>query len=162
MCIHQHLEPTNRGFFYMETNQQGHRFDEADGEKKVLRLLVVEDHSDVRWALQAFVAALGYEAQFAKNMATALHAADEQSYDVLLCDIGLPDGDGWDLLRRLEASGHRPPYAIAMSVLNLGEDVARSIAAGFALHLFKPFPPGALQKALALVPARTATPVLAS
>ncbi len=146
----------------METDRQSHRPSEGADGTRPLRLLVVEDHSDLRWALQAFVGALGYDAQFVEDMASALHAAGEQSYDVLLCDIGLPDGSGWDLLPQMEASGHRPPYAIAMSVFNLGEDVARSIAAGFALHLFKPFPPGDLKDALDVAPARSATPVAAA
>lgn len=143
----------------METHRQNDGPRKAADGAQPLRLLVVEDHSDLRWALQAFVVALGYNARFVEDVASALHAAGEQSYDVLLCDIGLPDGSGWDLLPQMEANGHRPPYAIAMSVFNLGEDVARSIAAGFALHLFKPFPPGDLKKALDVIPARIVPPV---
>ena len=143
----------------METDRPSRRLNESVDGTQPLRLLVVEDHSDLCCALKAFVGALGYDAHFVKDMASALHATDEHSYDVLLCDIGLPDGNGWDLLRRLEASSHRPPYAVAMSVFNLGEDVARSIAAGFALHLFKPFPPGDLKKALDAAPARSAASI---
>ena len=143
----------------MEVDRQNPPLPEATDTTRSLRLLVVEDHTDLRWALQAFVEALGYDARFVESAASALHAVGEQPYDVLLCDIDLPDGNGWDLLKQMEAGGHRPPHAIAMSVFNLGEDVARSIAAGFALHLFKPFPPGDLKKALDMIPAKGATPV---
>ena len=142
----------------MEANRQNSGSIKAADESQQLRLLVVEDHGDLRWALQAYVAALGYDARFVDGLASAVHATDEEFYDVLLCDIDLPDGNGWDLLRRLETSGHRPRYAIAMSVFNLGEDVARSIAAGFALHLFKPFTPEVLRGALASAPARVRVP----
>ena len=146
----------------MEKDQPSPSPSEATDRTQPLRLLVVEDHHDLCQALELFVKALGHHAQFVGNMASALQAAGEQSYDVLLCDIGLPDGDGWDLLRRLEASGYHPPYAIAMSVFNLGEDVAQSMAAGFALHLFKPFPPEDLKKALDAAPARSATSIRVS
>ena len=145
----------------MEKDRQSQQLRDATDVTRSLRLLVVEDHSDLRWALQAFVEALGYDARFVESAASALHAVREQPYDVLLCDIDLPDGNGWDLLKQMEADGHRPPHAIAMSVFNLGEDVARSITAGFVLHLFKPFPPGDLKKALDVVPARSVTPVSA-
>ena len=144
----------------MEADRSQQLRDATSGTQP-LRLLVVEDHSDLRWALQAFVEALGYDARFVESAASALQAVGERPYDVLLCDIDLPDGNGWDLLKQMEAGGHRPPHAIAMSVFNLGEDVARSITAGFVLHLFKPFPPGDLKKALDMIPAKGATPVSA-
>lgn len=137
----------------METTPQSHLQVECKGAKRSLRLLVVEDHEGLRWVLQAFFAMHGHQAHFVGNMESAVSAADEKSYDVLLCDIDLPDGNGWDLLRQLERTGHRPPYAIAMSVFNLGEHVTKSKEAGYALHLFKPFAPIGLEAALEAVPA---------
>lgn len=116
--------------------------------ERALRLLVVEDHGDLRRALKSLFELLGHEAHFVENVALALQAAREESFDVLLSDIGLPDGTGWDLLRQLEQSGHQPPFAIAMSGFGLGEDLERSKAAGFAVHLVKPFPPGDLARTL--------------
>ena len=113
----------------MEADRSQQLRDATSGTQP-LRLLVVEDHSDLRWALQAFVEALGYDARFVESAASAFKAVGERPYDVLLCDIELPDCNGWDLLKQMEAGGHRPPHAIAMSVFNLGEDVARSIASG--------------------------------
>ena len=120
-------------------------------QKPVLRLLVVEDQCDLRTALQTFFSLLGHQARFVENVASALQAAREESFDVLLSDIGLPDGDGWDLLHQLEETGHRPSCAIAMSGYCLAEDIAKSKAAGFALHLIKPFPPEELEQFLATI-----------
>ncbi len=138
----------------MAAGQQSRPGEVTPGENPALRLLVVEDHGDLRGALQAYVGMLGYPAQFVEDVASALLVGDDDPYDVLLCDIDLPDGTGWDLLRTLTETGRRPFYAIAMSVFNLGEDVARSKAAGFAMHLFKPIPTGDLKKALEAAPAR--------
>ena len=113
-----------------------------------LRLLVVEDHADMCTALRTFFEMLGYRARFATNVASALRAADEETFDVLLSDIGLPDGNGWDLLRQLEVADRRPPHAIAMSGFGLREHAERSKSAGFALHLVKPFSPESLIAAL--------------
>ena len=81
-------------------------------------------------------------------MASAVCAARESFYDVLLCDINLPDGNGWELLRQLERAGRCPPHAIAMSVLSLGEHVIRSKEAGYKRHLCKPFAPIYLERKL--------------
>ena len=122
-----------------------------------VRLLVVEDRSDLRAALQSFFRLLGYRARFAEDVASALRAAGEESFDVLLSDIGLPDGTGWDLLRSLAETGRRPPYAIAMSGFGMEEDLAQSKAAGFAVHLVKPVSPEALLEALDAAPARSSS-----
>ena len=113
-----------------------------------LRLLVVEDHGDLRTALRMFFDLLSYEAWFVGNVAAALRAAWQESFDVLLSDIGLPDGNGWDMLRRLGATGHRPPYAIAMSGHYQSGHEAISKATGFAHHLNKPFSAVDLENAL--------------
>jgi CheY-like chemotaxis protein len=75
----------------------------------------------------------------AATMREALRAIPESRCDVLISDIGLPDGDGWELMRRL--NGQRPRYAIAMSGRGLADDSARSRAAGFRHHLVKPAGP---------------------
>lgn len=123
--------------------------------KPALRLLVVEDHSELCAMLRLFLGVLGCEARFVPDVASALRAAGEERFDALLSDIALPDGDGWDLLRRLAASGHRPRHAVAMSCHGLTEDRAKSAAAGFAVHLAKPFAPDAFARALQVaVPTR--------
>ena len=118
-----------------------------------LRLLVVEDHADMRNSLRVLFRMLGCTAHFSETLAAARAAVQAEPFDVLLSDINLPDGDGWDLLRELIASGHRPPTAIAMSGFGSDKDVIQSRAAGFEVHLVKPFSPeelhGILERAAA-------------
>lgn len=128
------------------------------GPPPCLDVLVVENHADLRAALAVFLEQLGHRARFASDCAGGLQAAQEQLFDVLLSDISLPDGDGWDLLHDLDMIGRRPKLAIAMSGFGSAADIAKSAAAGFHDHLVKPFQPAALEAALvtALRPARPA------
>ena len=104
-----------------------------------LRILAVEDHPTVRRALGAVLELLGHEPVFATGVQSALGVAEGGRFELLLCDICLPDGDGWEVLRRLKVAGCCPPRAVAMSCLTAPADFARSEAAGFHAHLGKPF-----------------------
>jgi CheY-like chemotaxis protein len=111
-----------------------------------LRILIVENHPDtVKW-LQLFLEDMGHTAEPALNLAQARAALTAGEWDVLISDIGLPDGTGWDLLEK----GHykRPPFAIAMSGFGMNADNARSHSAGFRHHLLKPFKAVELEKLL--------------
>lgn len=112
-----------------------------------LRIFVVENHADTLKWLSRYLEAEGHTVGSARTMACALEKLPQGDYDVLISDIGLPDGDGWELLRnaRLE----RPVYAIAMSGFGMSVDHARSKAAGYRHHLLKPFVPDELDSALA-------------
>ena len=140
-------EPINLG---KTPEPQNCRRNELESVNTPLRLLVVEDHNDLRMLLRMFFEELGYQARGAGDLASAMRIADEEPFDVLLSDIALPDGDGWELLQRLDQTGHRPRYAIAMSGFYGLAGYARSKAAGFAVHLVKPAAPVALEKALAV------------
>ncbi len=113
-----------------------------------LHVLVVENHSDTRQGVKAFLKVLGCRASFAKDKKAALALAGRKTFDLLLSDISLPDGNGWELLQTLAAQGRRPPHAIAMSGLGDLADQTRSRDAGFELHLVKPFRPEELEQAL--------------
>ena len=99
------------------------------------RVLVVEDHADTREALQAYLRIKGYEVLLAKDVASALEQAREP-VDVIVCDIGLPDGTGFDLVRRLSAD--QPVKAIALTGYGAPRDVELASRAGFSAHLTKP------------------------
>jgi len=101
-----------------------------------LRILVVENHADTRELLTSLLEGLGHTVVVAESMAKALRAAPRSKCDVLISDIGLPDGDGWELLGRLNLP--RPMYAIAMSGYGMTSDRTRSKAAGYRHHLVKP------------------------
>ena len=115
-----------------------------------LRILVVEDHADTRRGLQIFLNAVGYEAHFAGSIGEALSAAaaSDEAFDVLLSDLRLPDGSGWELLQRLRESGREPRRAVALSGWGSDNDLAKSQSAGFHVHLVKPPAPEALEAAL--------------
>ncbi len=103
-----------------------------------LRVFVVEHHADTRRCLQLYLETVGHTVRSAATAAAALSALPGADYDVLICDVGLPDGTGWDLLHRLPAP--RPAYAIAMSACGTHADQVRARAAGYRHHLLKPFP----------------------
>jgi len=111
-----------------------------------LRIFVVENHEDTRVLLCILLEQMGYVVDSATTMREALSAIPDSGCDVLISDIGLPDGDGWELMRRLEH--RRPRYAIAMSGLGMTGDRARSRDAGFSHHLVKPTGPEELSEIL--------------
>jgi CheY-like chemotaxis protein len=115
---------------------------------KGLKILVVEDHADMRTGLDLLFKLVGCRARFAPDVAAARAAIHEECVDVLLSDINLPDGSGWALLRELQALDRRPALAIAMSGFGSDKDIGASHEAGFDLHLVKPFPPEELTTAL--------------
>ena len=117
----------------------------ADGAARSLRIFVVEDHAETARGLAMYLRSTGHEVHVALDVRSARQLSTEIDYDILLCDIGLPDGNGWDLLEELLA--RRPIRAIAMSGYNTEADRARSKAAGFAEHLPKPLTPDELDQA---------------
>src|SRR4051794_15562202 len=113
-----------------------------------LRILVVENHADtVQW-LKLFLEDLGHVVGAVRTAAEAHAALKAEDWDVLISDIGLPDGTGWDLLQQ-QPSNKRPLFAIAMSGFGMNSDTSRSHAAGFRQHLLKPFKTEELEKLLA-------------
>ncbi|HSI61940.1 MAG TPA: response regulator, partial [Candidatus Saccharimonadia bacterium] len=118
---------------------------------KGLRLLVVEDHRDTLETLEMLLRRHGYEVRTAASIAESLKVAREYDFDVLVSDIGLPDGRGIDLLKKLEVMrGYRPP-SVAMSGFGMDEDVERSREAGFSEHLIKPVEFPSLHRAIVRV-----------
>ncbi len=82
----------------------------------------------------------------ATDMTSALWLATSVQFDLLLSDLGLPDGNGWELLKQL--NGERHIRAIAFSAHNSPEDLQRSAEAGFVEHLPKPLSPDKLCAAI--------------
>jgi CheY-like chemotaxis protein len=104
------------------------------------RILLVDDHIDSVRPMQLFLEEIGYQVTTAHSVATALRAATQEEFDLLVSDIGLPDGSGEDIIRQLKDKGHKLP-GIALSGYGTEEDLARSRAAGFQVHLTKPVSP---------------------
>jgi signal transduction histidine kinase/HAMP domain-containing protein len=108
------------------------------------RILLVDDHLDTVRPMQLFLEASGYLVRAAGSVEAALQAAAQEEFDLLVSDIGLPDGSGEELVRRLRAKGHNLP-GVALSGRGMQEDIERSLAAGFQVHLTKPVSPQQLQ-----------------
>ena len=100
------------------------------------RILFVEDHSDTARMMTQVLEHAGYQVVVAESVSTALAHALEP-LDLLVSDIGLPDGSGLDLMRQL-LSRRGPIPGIALSGYGTQEDISRSRAAGFRRHLVKP------------------------
>jgi CheY-like chemotaxis protein len=107
-----------------------------------LRVYLVENHEDTVRYIKLYLEHLGHAVMVARDMETALHEIPKSRCDVLISDIGLPDGDGWLLLERLGSD--RPAFAIAISGYGTGNDQQKSRAVGYYSHLVKPFVPDAL------------------
>jgi len=122
-----------------------------------LRILLVDDHVDSVRPMQLFLEAMGYQVTTAHTVATALRAATQEEFDLLVSDIGLPDGSGDDLIRLLQDKGQKLP-SIALSGYGTEQDVARSRAAGFQVHLTKPVSPEDLRTTMDKLLAGVATP----
>lgn len=119
-----------------------------------LRILVVENHPDMRLGLEVFLEALGHRPQFASDVRGALAAAGAtEPFDLLLSDVHLPDGNGRELPELLKRTGRCPAHAIAMSGFGSADDDAKSHAAGFCAHVVKPGVPGEFEAALNAVAA---------
>lgn len=121
-----------------------------------LRILLVEDHEDTALALTDLLTLGGHQVTTRGTVAEGQAAAGEvyargESFDLLLSDLGLPDGTGLDLMRYLG-----PRYAlrgIALSGFGMEEDLRASREAGFARHLVKPVDLATLQEAIRQVTA---------
>ena len=114
--------------------------------RRAYRLLVVEDHADTQHSLTRLLERRGYEVRAVAEVAEALAAASDFAFDVLISDMGLPDGSGLDLIERLAARS--PVKGIALSGFGMEEDVRRSKAAGFSEHLTKPVDINKLDEAI--------------
>ncbi|MBC7857166.1 MAG: response regulator, partial [Burkholderiaceae bacterium] len=103
------------------------------------RILLVEDNVDASETLSMFLRHEGYTVSTAYDGPTGLAMASTGDFDVLICDIGLPGLDGYDLIRALRKSAQFPiPFAIAVSGYGQEEDRVRAIGAGFGQYLVKP------------------------
>ncbi len=107
---------------------------------------MVDDHGDTLHSMTLLLTRLGYEVLAADTMTEALRIAEEEHFDILLSDIGLPDGSGLELLKRLRAKRNVP--ALALSGFGMDEDIERSRDAGFSDHLTKPVSIDRLQAAI--------------
>jgi len=106
--------------------------------RPMLRVLLVEDNPDSREAVSRLLRGEGFAIETACDIRSAIKLASSWEFDVLVSDIGLPDGSGLDLMRTLRDRGNGSIAGIAISGYGQDEDIRLSLEAGFAAHLVKP------------------------
>lgn len=113
-----------------------------------LCVLVVDDEPDARELVRRVLLECQAEVVVAKNGREALHMLQISPPEVLVSDIGMPEIDGYELIRRARARGFTAP-AVALTAFARSEDRAQALAAGFQEHLTKPLEPRELAAAVA-------------
>jgi PAS domain S-box-containing protein len=120
------------------------------------RVLVVDDNADAREMVAMVLGSAGALARTVSSLAAAEAALNDGPWDVLISDLGMPDGDGYDLIRRVRAQSSLAGLpAVALSAHARDTDARLSIDAGFDVHLPKPIDPDRLVRVVAsLAPPR--------
>jgi len=103
---------------------------------KGLRILVVEDHGDTRRTLSRLLSYFGHQISVADSRQSALEMIAAKKFDVLLTDIALPDGSGYDVASQAKEKQH--VKSVALTGFDRVEDIRRGKKAGFDFYLTKP------------------------
>jgi len=115
-------------------------------QQRGMSILLVEDHEPTRTALAHLLSRRDFKVQAAATLGEARGLVRREHFDLLISDLGLPDGDGYTLMAELhDAFGLK---GIALSGYGMEQDLARSQKAGFSTHLVKPVRVEALERAL--------------
>ena len=117
------------------------------------RILLVDDHADTRAILEKLLTGHGHKVTAARDMRSALDCTEGERFDLVISDVGLPDGSGMELMARLKTTSRIP--GIAMSGFGTSADIERSLAAGFSEHLVKPVTMERLESAIEAVMRRS-------
>ena len=123
----------------------------SDGEQpkaQKLRILLVEDHSDTAQILSRLLEHEGHQVRVATNVGDALKLAGQGPMDLIISDLGLPDGSGYDLMLQVRPQLPQPVPAIALSGYGAESDIKRSRESGFSQHITKPVDFGRLLRAI--------------
>jgi CheY-like chemotaxis protein len=103
---------------------------------KSLRILVVEDHADTLRVLARLLDHFGHKISAADSTHSALQFLQSKTFDVILSDINLPDGSGYEVVS--QAKQKQAVKAVALTGFDREEDIRRGKEAGFDFHLSKP------------------------
>ena len=121
-------------------------------ELRNIRVLIIDDEADGRTLVAHILQDRGASPVCISSAEEALEALGREHFDVLLSDIGMPNMDGYQLIRevrRLDKSRTKPIPAIAITAYARPEDRQRSLLAGFHMHLSKPIEPRELIASIA-------------
>src|SRR6185369_2161365 len=99
---------------------------EQAGGRELLRIFLVEDHADTREALAGLLEIYGHQVRSAGSIAAALAALADWPFDLIISDIGLPDGSGLDLMREIAVRYPGGARAICLTGFGMEEDIRKS------------------------------------
>ncbi len=105
--------------------------------RRALRILLVEDHEDTAEMMSELLTLTGHTVRIARSVRSALDLVGAEAFDLLVSDLGLPDGSGTELIASIRSAGNELK-AIALSGYGMEEDRRKTIRAGFVEHLIKP------------------------
>jgi PAS domain S-box-containing protein len=114
-----------------------------------LSVLMIEDHEDTALVMARMLEDMSHRVVPANSVASAIDILTRQKFDLIISDIGLPDGNGVSLIHAVRAFCGAP--AIALTGYGMREDVERCLQAGFNRHVTKPVTFEALQQIIAEV-----------
>jgi CheY-like chemotaxis protein len=121
-------------------------------ESKSYRILVIDDSRDAAYTLKMLLGKIGHEVETADSGKSGIEAAARFSPHIVLCDIGMPDLDGYQVARVLRAAeAKRQAYLVALTGYGQDEDRLRALESGFDQHLTKPVSLSTLQAMIAAV-----------
>jgi two-component system CheB/CheR fusion protein len=129
----------------------------AAAVRRALNVLLVEDDVFTQRAMAKLLTQMGHKLSAADGVRSALNLAARERFDLVISDLGLPDGNGHDLMRAIRQR-RGDIRAIALSGYGMEEDLRRSREAGFAEHLTKPITPEKLEAVIARVTSASGPP----
>ncbi|HET7544290.1 MAG TPA: ATP-binding protein [Polyangiaceae bacterium] len=115
-------------------------------------VLVIDDDPDARELLEILLEREGAEVALAESASKARELIRSRQPDVIVCDVGMPEQDGYSFMRQLRASGERAGAfipALALTGHASAEDSRLALLAGFQMHVSKPLDPPRLLESLA-------------
>jgi CheY-like chemotaxis protein len=123
-----------------------------------VRVILVDDDPDTRDVLTTVLSGVGAEVVAVDSAAQALAHIETRPPDIIIADVGMPDEDGYAFIQKVRRNaadrGGLAP-AIALTAYARKEDRERALAAGYQLHVSKPFNPGIVVEAVARLIAST-------
>ncbi len=153
MPVHEQEEVTaDRA--HPRTPMQPQKFPSDPMSLEGLRVLVVDDEADAREVVRRLLVGHGASPDCAASAREAIESFKASRPDVIISDIGMPEQDGYELIRNIRvlerALGHTTP-AVALTAFARSEDRTRAMLAGYQMHLSKPVEPAELIATIASV-----------
>lgn len=119
-------------------------------------VLIIDDNADIAEILSELLKSIGYTVEVAYNGSEGIVKAREFKPEILLCDIGLPGMNGYDVAKAFRSeNGLKEIFLIALTGYALPEDIQKAFDAGFDRHLAKPVQLETLEQTLAQAPVKT-------